>query len=344
MANTSIYNAFERMWQHINNKFATKSAQEASLTEAKAYADAAVAGLVDSSPEALNTLNELAAALGNDPNFATTVLTELGKKANSKDLAQVATSGDYNDLENKLELTDSVSSTSITLAATANSVRKAYNLASSAFSLANENKLKTPLKLISYLDLIELRNNSQLIPGMFYQIIDYQCTTTQSNTMALNQNKFDIIVQALSSNNISEDAHAIAKKSLNIAVYYKVPVITYNEKFIHYSVGSFEYDYNNQGEYVPVLRQNIENSEGNGYILSEDKAFYIGTYELDEEIYDRWIIIEAEQGDSDSFHTWDSISKKYMLTNIIVEDNQFITNDPDSVVVAYEMYDDDSNI
>ncbi|HGD7443521.1 TPA: prophage tail fiber N-terminal domain-containing protein [Escherichia coli] len=39
-----------------------------------------LATLVDSSPEALNTLNELAAALGNDPNFATTVTKALAGK------------------------------------------------------------------------------------------------------------------------------------------------------------------------------------------------------------------------------------------------------------------------
>lgn len=43
---------------------------------------AAVAALVDSSPDTLNTLNELAAALGDDPNFATTLTTALaGKEA-----------------------------------------------------------------------------------------------------------------------------------------------------------------------------------------------------------------------------------------------------------------------
>jgi hypothetical protein len=41
----------------------------------------AVSGLVDSAPSALNTLNELAAALGDDENFATTVTTALGTKA-----------------------------------------------------------------------------------------------------------------------------------------------------------------------------------------------------------------------------------------------------------------------
>lgn len=40
----------------------------------------AVAGLVASSPAALDTLNELAAALGNDANFATTMTTALGNK------------------------------------------------------------------------------------------------------------------------------------------------------------------------------------------------------------------------------------------------------------------------
>ncbi|HDW6576703.1 TPA: prophage tail fiber N-terminal domain-containing protein [Salmonella enterica subsp. enterica serovar Typhi] len=39
-----------------------------------------LAALVDSSPEALDTLNELAAALGNDPNFATTVTKALSGK------------------------------------------------------------------------------------------------------------------------------------------------------------------------------------------------------------------------------------------------------------------------
>jgi archaellum component FlaC len=42
----------------------------------------AVSGLVDSSPETLNTLNELAAALGDDPNFATTVSNSVGEKVN----------------------------------------------------------------------------------------------------------------------------------------------------------------------------------------------------------------------------------------------------------------------
>lgn len=40
-----------------------------------------ISELVDSAPDTLNTLNELATALGNDPNFATTIASQIGLKA-----------------------------------------------------------------------------------------------------------------------------------------------------------------------------------------------------------------------------------------------------------------------
>lgn len=45
-----------------------------------AFVAAAVANVVNSSPAALDTLNELAAALGNDPNFAASTATALGNR------------------------------------------------------------------------------------------------------------------------------------------------------------------------------------------------------------------------------------------------------------------------
>ena len=45
-----------------------------------AYTDTAISNLVDSSPSALNTLNELAAALGDDANFSTTVTNSIATK------------------------------------------------------------------------------------------------------------------------------------------------------------------------------------------------------------------------------------------------------------------------
>jgi len=51
-----------------------------SNTYTKDETDAAIAGVLDAAPETLNTLNELAAALGDDPNFATTVANQIGTK------------------------------------------------------------------------------------------------------------------------------------------------------------------------------------------------------------------------------------------------------------------------
>lgn len=56
---------------------ATKVASQQSI---KAYVDAEVAGVISSAPAALDTLNELAAALGDDANFATTTSTSLGNR------------------------------------------------------------------------------------------------------------------------------------------------------------------------------------------------------------------------------------------------------------------------
>lgn len=50
------------------------------LAAATGHTDTAIAALVDSSPGTLDTLNELAAALGDDPNFATTVTNQIATK------------------------------------------------------------------------------------------------------------------------------------------------------------------------------------------------------------------------------------------------------------------------
>ena len=55
---------------------ATNSTQIATT----AFVKAAIANLINSAPGALDTLNELATALGNDPNFATTVTNALAQK------------------------------------------------------------------------------------------------------------------------------------------------------------------------------------------------------------------------------------------------------------------------
>lgn len=66
-------------------------ADGATTAEVVVLIDAAIAALVDSSPAALNTLNELAAALADDPNFATTVTNALaGKQPLDSDLTTIS--------------------------------------------------------------------------------------------------------------------------------------------------------------------------------------------------------------------------------------------------------------
>lgn len=70
------------------------------ITDFNAAVDSHILSVTDGAPAALDTLNELAAALGDDPNFATTITSLIALKANTDDLNSVATSGDYNDLSN----------------------------------------------------------------------------------------------------------------------------------------------------------------------------------------------------------------------------------------------------
>ena len=62
-----------------NNSIATES-----------YVDTAISNLINSAPTALDTLDELAAALGDDENFATTVTNALDGKASVDDATALA--------------------------------------------------------------------------------------------------------------------------------------------------------------------------------------------------------------------------------------------------------------
>ena len=67
---------------------AREQADSKVLSDAKAYTDKYVAETVDSSPETLNTLRELATALGDDANFSATVAAEIGKNTTAVQAAQ----------------------------------------------------------------------------------------------------------------------------------------------------------------------------------------------------------------------------------------------------------------
>lgn len=73
--NVLVYNG-----THWENKPQSAIVPDLSAYATKTYVDTSIANLVDTAPETLDTLNELAAALGNDPNFATTVTNMIAGK------------------------------------------------------------------------------------------------------------------------------------------------------------------------------------------------------------------------------------------------------------------------
>lgn len=86
---TKLDTLSETISSHADDADKHISAEERIYWNGKAsttYVDEKVASIVNSAPEALDTLNELAAALGNDENFATTVTNSLAEKANKTDL------------------------------------------------------------------------------------------------------------------------------------------------------------------------------------------------------------------------------------------------------------------
>jgi len=66
----------------VDTKIASIPDTDLSAYDTSVQVDAKVAGIIDSAPDTLNTLNELAAALGDDANHVTTMTTLVGTKAN----------------------------------------------------------------------------------------------------------------------------------------------------------------------------------------------------------------------------------------------------------------------
>lgn len=95
----------------INDASNSSTTQTWSIDNITLKIGDAVSALVDSSPTTLDTLNELAAALGDDPNFATTMTTALGNKvsfAETQNLSapQQAMARDNIDVFSKAEIGD----------------------------------------------------------------------------------------------------------------------------------------------------------------------------------------------------------------------------------------------
>ena len=73
---------------------------------------------------------------------------------------------------------------------------------------------------VTYSQLVQLRNNSKLVPGAWYRIIDYITKVANDPEAQSAGHPFDLLVMATSINSISEEARAI-KTSRNSGSYFK---------------------------------------------------------------------------------------------------------------------------
>lgn len=100
-----------------------------------------------------------------------------------------------------------------------------------------ESTLKSICESISYSDLFNLVENGELIPGKKYRINDYYTIIDAENTTSIGVSEnigFDIVVTALSTNKLSEEASAIDRNnnyfSMSNLSAWKIWYTIYNDK------------------------------------------------------------------------------------------------------------------
>lgn len=155
------------------NTYKNTNTENLSKLEAstKAYADNKVSALVGSSPEALNTLQELATALGNNENFSTTVLGKIGE--NETKLSGLTT--DYTNLSTK------VNTNSIDIGNMNNTLaEKASQSDFNNLNIAFNNQASTVLKLNSL--TVDLNENDKGIDFSKILSIKYQTNILASGS------------------------------------------------------------------------------------------------------------------------------------------------------------------
>ena len=83
---------------------------------------------------------------------------------------------------------------------------------------------------VTYAELYDLFENSNLVPGQQYRITDYECVTTKEDTHSAG-NQFDIIVVADSENALNENARAIQHTTSNQDYFHNCDLAAWKLKY-----------------------------------------------------------------------------------------------------------------
>lgn len=117
--------------------------------------------------------------------------------------------------------------------------------------------IQTRYSELSYKQLLTLKTNNQLLPGIKYRIIDYITTTAQSNTKSVGYS-FDIIVEAISKNELSENAIACLRAG--------------DEKFVKNNITSWELKYCIDNDTSRFAWADTENGKGVIYWMKDENC------------------------------------------------------------------------
>ena len=206
----------------VKERVVRESAERTTLESAKTYADQKIAEVVGGSPETLDTLQELAGALDDDPNFAATVAGQIGKKVDKVEGKGLSTEDYTTDEKAKLAgIAAGANNYTHPVSHSADMIEQNENrrFVSDAEKAAWNSKVESPtLHSVSHAELVALRDGNQLRPGHYYRITDFVTTVANDVEARSAEHPFDIIVLATAADTLSEEARAIANE--NYAEYF----------------------------------------------------------------------------------------------------------------------------
>lgn len=226
----------------------------------------AVAALVDSSPATLNTLNELAAALGDDPNFATTTSTALGNMVvkNANIVAGTGTKITYD--------TKGLVTGSATLNASDIPSLDASKITSGTLSVGTSGNAATATKLVT----------ARTINGASFDG-SANITITDNTKLPLAGGTMTGAITAIRETKVAMDANDIdlAKGNLFTKTISGVTTLTISNALAAGNVNSFVLELTNGGSAVVTWFSGVKWAGGTAPTLTASGKDILGFYSHD---------------------------------------------------------------
>ena len=222
---------------------AAQTANDTQLANT-AFVKAAIAALVASSPEALDTLNKLAAALGNDPNFATTMTNALAGKQPLDNTLTALSGKSVAALLEYLHLEETVKQAAGAIQKSGGNMEGALGLTrTSSFGVATENTLGGNSIAIGDSDSGFKSNGDGNIALMANSVL---AGYFSENELQHHEKVLTKIFQAISTGNATEGAGGFGSQLTSGAPFYSPAIVRQN----------------NDNNYFPLWKQIVSLQSG----------------------------------------------------------------------------------